>query len=143
MTCALVQIFTAKIPYSEFPQDKTVISKKLQGQTPAKPSQEMAPELTDSVWEIMMDCWNFNPSKRPTADEVIERLPPLPRGRQAQEDFWRPKTTWTTAEMTADKAFLVDFVRQASQRVSSWHKLITHSLTFAPEVTSKYPRRRP
>lgn len=39
-----------------------------------KPPRPSSPALSDDVWGLVMECLNFEPSKRPTARGVVSSL---------------------------------------------------------------------
>ena len=57
-------------PFSEF-ATPVVISKIMDGERPARPE---AQELTDSMWDMVVQCWDQDPARRPTMTEVIGHL---------------------------------------------------------------------
>lgn len=43
------------------------------GQRPERPNSATN-GLTDALWELIQECWDDNPSKRPTIEEVWRKL---------------------------------------------------------------------
>ena len=73
-----VQIFTACLPFYEFPRDCTVMLKVSNGHRPSRPmarsSAWSAWGLTEAMWELMEDCWSHSPHDRPDVAEIITWL---------------------------------------------------------------------
>ncbi|KAG6845132.1 hypothetical protein H0H87_000368 [Tephrocybe sp. NHM501043] len=72
------QIFTGRLPYFEAIRESTVIMTILRGGTPTRP-QNGDPSwvergLNDRIWDLLKDCWKFEPSDRPDMGSVISRL---------------------------------------------------------------------
>ncbi|KAF9448603.1 kinase-like protein [Macrolepiota fuliginosa MF-IS2] len=72
----MYEILTDQMPFHEFAQNHTVMFKIFSGEKPSKPpSSAWADlELTDGLWELMDLCWSFEPDKRPTLPDIIEKL---------------------------------------------------------------------
>ncbi|KAG6855231.1 hypothetical protein H0H87_006382 [Tephrocybe sp. NHM501043] len=66
-----------------------VVSKIMGGQYPPKPVGRVYLErgLTDDMWSLMQSSWSKDPTKRPTATQIVQRLP------QVQMD--RPNESWS------------------------------------------------
>ncbi|KAG5726124.1 Serine/threonine-protein kinase HT1, partial [Termitomyces sp. T112] len=77
--CIFYEVYTGNIPFHHISRDATVIAQKTQlGCRPMRPTEESPAweewGLTEDVWALMEDCWQNDPVKRPTADQVIQRL---------------------------------------------------------------------
>ena len=82
----LLQIFTGLLPFAElaktnrnYAQVCTIISTQVPcGRRPQKPAINspayLSYGLTDSIWEMMEICWDPEPRRRPSADDV-SKLP--------------------------------------------------------------------
>ena len=68
MIITLVQVFTGRVPYSEFRSDHQVTVQILRGKKPARP---VAPHIEDSLWDFTQKCW-LDVEHRPSAKEVLE-----------------------------------------------------------------------
>ncbi|KAG1778245.1 kinase-like domain-containing protein, partial [Suillus placidus] len=66
--CIMLQVFTGKVPYSEFRSDHQVTVQILRGRKPARP---VTPPIADSLWDFMQKCWLDEPEHRPSAGEVL------------------------------------------------------------------------
>ncbi|KAG2041339.1 kinase-like domain-containing protein [Suillus americanus] len=66
--CIMLQVFTGKVPYSEFRSDHQVTVQILRGRKPARP---VTPPIADVLWDFMQKCWLDEPEHRPSAKEVL------------------------------------------------------------------------
>lgn len=68
------QVFTGDIPFPNLEMG-TILLQSMDGSF-AQPRDDIviARGLDDRMWSLMMDCWKVDPSARPTAAEVAERL---------------------------------------------------------------------
>ncbi|KAG1853467.1 kinase-like domain-containing protein [Suillus subalutaceus] len=66
--CIMLQVFTGKVPYSEFRSDHQVTVQILRGRKPARP---VTPPIADALWDFMQKCWLDEPEHRPSAKEVL------------------------------------------------------------------------
>ncbi|KAG6907407.1 hypothetical protein DXG01_009019 [Tephrocybe rancida] len=75
------QIFTGKVPFYQFSRDATVTLQVKAHKTPLRPDEPGVPwqewGLTQSIWQLMGDCWKAAPEERPMVQEIIERITPL------------------------------------------------------------------
>lgn len=67
-----VEVFTGKIPFEE-QKNEAVVLRISQGGRPEIPKNAGEVGLTDEIWSLLGDCWNQNPKKRPTMEEVVMR----------------------------------------------------------------------
>jgi len=51
-----------------------IILKIINGEVPARPQEAQKLGLVDSVWDMTLNCWQRDPSLRPTAAEVVRFL---------------------------------------------------------------------
>ncbi|KAJ8083247.1 hypothetical protein PM082_009119 [Marasmius tenuissimus] len=70
--CVCYEIFTGLQPFPELANEMTVAFNVAQGKRPSRP--EGAPELSDAMWALMNVCWDANPSSRPSASHVLEKV---------------------------------------------------------------------
>ncbi|KAG2053181.1 kinase-like protein, partial [Suillus hirtellus] len=66
--CIMLQVFTGKVPYSEFRSDHQVTVQILRGQKPAQP---VTPSITDAIWVFMQECWLDKLEEQPSANKVL------------------------------------------------------------------------
>ncbi|KAJ7847196.1 kinase-like domain-containing protein, partial [Mycena leptocephala] len=71
--CVAYQLLTGNHPFWEVRQT-VVISKVIDGFRPSKPTVcSAAPEL-DGLWHLLQECWEEQPTVRPSATELVDRL---------------------------------------------------------------------
>lgn len=72
----LADVLTGKPPYVTLAQEGAVTLAISQGKTPAR---EDYPELspTHRLWGVMEQCWDEDPERRPTVEEVQSQVPEL------------------------------------------------------------------
>ena len=66
------EILTGKIPFEDL-GDKAAILYILQGGRPVKPKNFQDVGLTAGMWELLEECWQQSPKKRPTMKEVVKK----------------------------------------------------------------------
>ena len=73
------QIITGRMPFHEFTHDGGVVAGKVAGRHPLRPVDLPESSVTRIVWALMKQCWNTDPSVRPPASTVVQRVkkPPL------------------------------------------------------------------
>lgn len=64
------KIFTGKTPFDDLAQDVAVMFRILGGQRPARPTQAVASELSNSMWAIMEEAWLKDPEERPSLAQI-------------------------------------------------------------------------
>jgi len=67
-----VEVFTGKIPFGE-QKNEAVVLRISRGGRPEMPENAQAVGLTDEIWKLLESCWQQNPKKRPTMEEVVRR----------------------------------------------------------------------
>jgi len=65
----ITQIFSGHVPFHNINKDMGVILAIAAGQQLSRPGG-----LEDSVWELIVFCYQMEPEKRPTASQVLETL---------------------------------------------------------------------
>ncbi|QRV97348.1 Tyrosine kinase domain protein [Ceratobasidium sp. AG-Ba] len=72
---ATQEILTSKMPYHEYKGDFQATVAAIKGIPPIRPS-EMGPStpLHDKRWHLMMQCWNQQPSLRPSAAGIKDMV---------------------------------------------------------------------
>jgi hypothetical protein len=72
-------MFSGKIPFEdvELPQLGRFLQK---GKRPSLPTDDLSRRrgLSAEMEDLIRDCWTPNPTKRPSADTIVERLQLLP-----------------------------------------------------------------
>ncbi|KAF9642002.1 kinase-like protein, partial [Thelephora ganbajun] len=64
-----VEVFTGNVPFGNM-RNESVVIHIAGGKRPAKPQAAEQLGLTAEMWKFIEKCWNANPNKRPTIDEV-------------------------------------------------------------------------
>ena len=67
-----VEVFTGKIPF-EGQKNEPVALSILQGSRPKMPEDAQTVGLTGEIWKLLKSCWQQDPKKRPTMEEVVRR----------------------------------------------------------------------
>ncbi|KAK1230423.1 hypothetical protein PQX77_006489 [Marasmius sp. AFHP31] len=75
--CVCYEIFTRSVPFFELKNLREVAIRHVQGVQLSRPEGLK----DDAVWELMTSCWNYNPSRRPTAADVRKRIRHLSSSR--------------------------------------------------------------
>ena len=68
------QVFTGEVPFQHARTDGQVIWLVLKGDRPKYRAEARCLGLTSRVWSIMEECWAAEPSRRPSASQVLDRL---------------------------------------------------------------------
>ncbi|KAG6855806.1 hypothetical protein H0H87_010724 [Tephrocybe sp. NHM501043] len=92
------KIFTGDVPFASIKRDNTVMLRVKAGARPASPplssSSWVEWGLTKETWACMEDCWNGQPSERPTASTVAQRLAAqVPEDTRQRPDIGVPSPT--------------------------------------------------
>ena len=73
----LVQIFFNSVPYAgELPF--RIFELVTQGQHPPRLEN---PEMQESLWQLINDCWNFRASERPTMNQIVKTVKSFAQGK--------------------------------------------------------------
>jgi hypothetical protein len=72
------QIYTEELPFGKLGEAAAILQ-IVKGELPPRPIQPIVLErrCDDRVWEVMVDCWQFEPSTRPDMKEVTRRMAAL------------------------------------------------------------------
>ncbi|CUA67419.1 Tyrosine-protein kinase JAK2 [Rhizoctonia solani] len=76
-----LETITNAHPYSECQHDHQIYRKLWRKEHP-KRSEKYFPntEWGNGMWNLLLECWNFNPASRPTADTILSLLLTLENG---------------------------------------------------------------
>ncbi|KAG6859637.1 hypothetical protein C0995_006365 [Termitomyces sp. Mi166 len=76
--CICYEIFTGQVPFADIQEDLDVIECVVFGLRPERPELSSPSwkdwALTEEIWLLMEHCWQKEPSKRPSASEIIRHL---------------------------------------------------------------------
>jgi serine/threonine protein kinase len=67
-----VEVFTGSVPF-EGQTSAMAASRVLRGERPEMPGNAQDVGLTGEMWKLLESCWQQDPEKRPTMDEVVRR----------------------------------------------------------------------
>ena len=74
-----IQMFSGKIPFEGVELDELPLLLQT-GERPSLPADDLSRcrGLSAEMEDLIQDCWTQDPTKRPSADKVVERLKLLP-----------------------------------------------------------------
>ncbi|KAG6907411.1 hypothetical protein DXG01_009023 [Tephrocybe rancida] len=79
--CMCYEVFTGNVPFYQISRDATVMLQVKEHKRPLRPNKPGVPwqewGLTESIWQLMEDCWKAAAEERPAVQEIIERMMPL------------------------------------------------------------------
>ncbi|KAF9530207.1 kinase-like domain-containing protein [Crepidotus variabilis] len=73
----LYEIFTLEIPLGHVSPNRVPDLVSKDNRRPERPDPEAAPQLTDSMWDIIEQCWVSDPENRPKAAAIPDKLAAL------------------------------------------------------------------
>ncbi|KAF5376760.1 hypothetical protein D9757_009471 [Collybiopsis confluens] len=78
--CTVIEILTEKPPfYDQYHTDSVIIIEVLDGGRPLRPESKWC---SDTLWELISECWAPNPWERPLADDLYARLETMSAAKQ-------------------------------------------------------------
>ncbi|KAF7348729.1 Protein kinase domain-containing protein [Mycena venus] len=75
------EMYTRARPFASTLWAAAVIVRVVEGKRPPRPSAELSPQLTDTLWELIQFCWAQDYRERPRMDAVVAWLMVLARLR--------------------------------------------------------------
>ncbi|KAJ7622888.1 kinase-like domain-containing protein [Mycena polygramma] len=72
--CLVYEMLAGNSPFPELRTDGAVINAVLQGRRPSQPKSCSGTPSLFGLWNLVQECWNEQPSMRPTAAQVVARL---------------------------------------------------------------------
>jgi Protein tyrosine and serine/threonine kinase len=76
-----IEVFTENVPFSDVQNDMFIPVAILKGLLPTRPESSVtARGLSDKMWKLMNECWECEPSSRPsmtTIREAIQNMRPF------------------------------------------------------------------
>jgi len=83
---SMLECFTMRPPWSDVRRDAHIIQvMEKQSRFPTRPPDTSAP--TDAIWNVMVECWHWVPSRRPPMDEVARKLDSCLKGSSESMDY--------------------------------------------------------
>ncbi|KXN92809.1 Receptor-interacting serine/threonine-protein kinase 1 [Leucoagaricus sp. SymC.cos] len=72
----MYEIFTGRVPFHEIPNPFTVMLTLVRSKDvrPTRPPVTQDSELLDEIWQLMEECWDAEPEKRPAIEQVVRRI---------------------------------------------------------------------
>lgn len=67
-----VEVFTGRVPFAE-ERNESVARRVSDGDRPKMPGDARQAGLTNEMWKFLESCWQQDPNKRPTIEEVVMR----------------------------------------------------------------------
>lgn len=128
----VVQIFTGELPVENY-NIYTVTN----GASTPRPSSfyQRTRFLTDTMWTLMETCWEHDPDRRPTAAQIIKRLP---RGSNDA----RPSSDWGCLSSSSFRTHHNTHGHQSGQDTSVVEALHALESTVA-HIAGSHERRSP
>ncbi|KAJ7063859.1 kinase-like domain-containing protein [Mycena amicta] len=77
--CTCYEILSGRVPFYEIKNDAAVVLKVVSGARPSHYPQWSVSHQLEGLWRLLQQCWDESIDKRPTADDLVERLqaPPI------------------------------------------------------------------
>ncbi|KAJ7238060.1 kinase-like domain-containing protein [Mycena haematopus] len=72
--CVCYEILTGMIPFHEVPNDVAVLLQVIQGNRPSRPASCSGTTALDSLWKLLLACWEEKANLRLTAVQIVSRL---------------------------------------------------------------------
>ncbi|KAG6828226.1 hypothetical protein H0H92_008759, partial [Tricholoma furcatifolium] len=74
--CVAYEIFAGQLPFAHITREATIVNRVRNGQRLDRPLDASLSwnvwGLTEEIWALMETCWDFDPTRRPTIDVIIE-----------------------------------------------------------------------
>lgn len=84
--CTVLEVFTAKPPFHQYPHDITVSTMVITGRRPQRPAEI----LSDGLWRLVEQCWAAGAVDRPTSQCIVSSLQRLKDEEEAIESSTAP-----------------------------------------------------
>ncbi|KAJ7678106.1 kinase-like domain-containing protein [Mycena polygramma] len=72
--CVCYEIMTGKVPFYELANDMAVMFRVSEGEHPSRSMSFTGTTVLDSLWTLLLHCWDHKPAMRPKAANVVKRL---------------------------------------------------------------------
>ncbi|KAK7037704.1 hypothetical protein VNI00_010930 [Paramarasmius palmivorus] len=70
--CLFYEVVTGLPPFHNITRDIAIVMAVLRGKRPSRPESIDVP---DRLWALLENCWDAEPTARPTVDGILKRLP--------------------------------------------------------------------
>ncbi|CUA77250.1 hypothetical protein RSOLAG22IIIB_12626 [Rhizoctonia solani] len=70
----MLEIFAERVPYPECQREFTIAKKVEKGTLPDRPRQLQDNKRGNIMWQLLLGCWNREPSHRPSSGQVVNAL---------------------------------------------------------------------
>lgn len=86
----VVEQLSSAFDRNNVPDGHKVTTSAIQDRRPPRPADPLHrnSNITDVIWMLMEECWDHIPSNRPTAAQIVERLPPAFGGDNKLSGDW-------------------------------------------------------
>ncbi|KAF9260005.1 hypothetical protein L218DRAFT_932993 [Marasmius fiardii PR-910] len=81
--CVCYEIYTGHAPFYEMSEATIVLAIVINKKRPSRP--ENCIKLHDSIWDMMVECWNEVPSSRPTIPKILTRILEMKGSRRLEQ----------------------------------------------------------
>ncbi|KAG8993128.1 hypothetical protein FRB94_011041 [Tulasnella sp. JGI-2019a] len=71
--CLVVEVIYESIPYPRARSNNTVVGSIVRGELPAQ-SKNLRQQSGVDLWDLLDECWQFEPAKRPSAEKCVNSL---------------------------------------------------------------------
>lgn len=71
--CLCLMMHTHKQPFSHLSDFAVIVAVALKGELPKRPTEEQCQgvQMDDDLWTLLLQCWDREPSRRPSMSEVL------------------------------------------------------------------------
>jgi len=121
-----VEVFAGRVPFSDVGKIRAALQ-IVRGERPGKPQAAEQLGLTMEMWKLIERCWDADPNKRPTIDEVVRTWEGFANGYVVSSFGWSASQHITTRGNS----------RASVSKTSGHHSRSTGSSTNHTENTSK------
>lgn len=90
------EILTGQPPFLNLINDAQVILAVTRGGRPSRPSAEIAPQMSDHMWELINCCWHQDREQRPSARSVEGKMQNF-SNRGNSGGLHLPETGWDSS----------------------------------------------
>ncbi|KAF9468989.1 kinase-like domain-containing protein [Collybia nuda] len=70
--CVCLEVYTGRAPFMNISNDTTVMLQVVRGIRPHRPPPDASRQMSDDVWNLIVQCWMQNPAERLNIRKFIE-----------------------------------------------------------------------